>query len=376
VIFASLWARKGLWTIDVATGDLQPVDTGSVPYQGFPFFAPDGIYFAGPSRLGGFSIYRVSARGGEPVEMHEGSEGLPLQITVSRDGRRILYSRSWSISQLWQTGTEASPAKALYRDMVVRARLPVFSPDGKRLSYLVLREGTRNELWTMNADGSAAASVATDPNPQGIPLWNAPGTAVLYNARDRRITRLMRVNPADASKRLLLETGDDLQQAHITADEQAVIYDTGKPVNIWTRQLAGGAPRQLTFDSEGASFPSPSWDGKWIAYELQRGNATQIGLMDREGGHQKVLTEDPGLNWSNSWSSDNRRIAFAAFRDGVWNVCWIDRLTGERKQVTHRTAFGEFVRNPAWRPGSEQIVYEHWLVKGNLYMVEPPAAAR
>jgi hypothetical protein len=53
-----------------------------------------------------------------------------------------------------------------------------------------------------------------------------------------------------------------------------------------------------------------------------------------------------------------------SLRDGVWNIYWIDRLTRERKQVTHRTAFGEFVRNLAWRPASDQIIYEHWLVKG------------
>jgi Tol biopolymer transport system component len=293
---------------------------------------------------------------------------------MSRDGRRILYTRSWSLSQLWQTGTKSSPAKALYRDMVVRARLPVFAPDGKRLAYLVQREGARNELWTMNADGSGASSVTAAPGPQGAPLWNAEGSAVLYSYTDQKRTILARIDPAGGSKRVLLDTAETLQQPHVTADERAVIFAAGFPANLWKRPLDGGKPRQLTFDREGASFPSLSWDGQWIAYELQRGNATQIAVMDREGGHQVVLTDDAGLNWSNSWSSDNRRIAFAAFRDGVWNICWIDRLTRERKQVTHRTAFGEFVRNPAWRPASDQIVYEHWLVKGNLYVVDLPAS--
>jgi Tol biopolymer transport system component len=181
---------------------------------------------------------------------------------------------------------------------------------------------------------------------------------------------MARVNPADGSRRLLLETRDIMRQAHITADEQAVIFSSGHPMNLWKRRLADGKAAQLTFDREGVAFPSVSWDGKWIAYELQRGNSTQIGVMDSEGGGQTILTDDAGLNWSNSWASDNRRIAFAAFRDGVWNICWIDRQTRERKQLTHHTAFGEFVRNPAWRPGTEQIVYEHWLVKGNLFVAD------
>jgi TolB protein len=305
--------------------------------------------------------------------LHEGSDGLPLQMAISPDGRNILYSRSWPLSQLWETGTPSSPAKALFRDTVVRARLPVFSPDGKKLAYLVQREGTRNELWTMNSDGSAAATVAADPSPQGIPLWNANGTAVLYNSFAQNRILLMRVDPAAGdAKRVLFETADNLQQPHVTAGEQSVIYGTGQPVNLWSRSFAKGAPRQLTFDREGASFPSISPDSKWVAYELQRGNTTQVGVMDIDGGQQTMLTDDPAVNWANSWSADNRRIAFASFRDGVWNVWWIDRLTRERKQVTHRTAFGEFVRNPAWRPGSEQMVYEHYIVKGNLYVVRTP----
>jgi hypothetical protein len=54
----------------------------------------------------------------------------------------------------------------------------------------------------------------------------------------------------------------------------------------------------------------------------------------------------------------------------VWNIWWIDRVTKERKQITHHTAFGSFTRNPAWRPGTEEIVYEHWLVTGNIYLAE------
>ena len=136
--------------------------------------------------------------------------------------------------------------------------------------------------------------------------------------------------------------------------------------------MKGGAPKQLTFDREAASFPAPSWDGRWIAYEVKRGESTQIGVMDRNGGHQEILTDDPALNWSNSWASDNRRIAYAAYRDGVWNLYWIDRVSRERKQITRYTAYGAFVRNPAWRPGTEELVYEYSQVKGNVYMMNLP----
>jgi len=159
---------------------------------------------------------------------------------------------------------------------------------------------------------------------------------------------------------------------HVTTDERDLVYVRPEPPNVWKLPLKGGAPKQLTFDREGASFPAPSGDGQWIAYEVKRGETVQIGVMDRNGGHQEILTDDAALNWSNSWASDNRRIAYASYRDGVWNLYSIDRVTRERKQITQYTAYGAFVRNPAWRPGTEEVVYEYSQVKGNVYLMNLP----
>ena len=376
VLFNSFAARSALWTIDVASGELQPVETsGATPL--LPVFAPDGgIYFAGPARAGGFTIFYNREGSREPVELHEGSAGLPLQIAVSRDGRKLLYTRCTSVSQLWQSGGD-SPSHALYRDTVVRARLPAFSPDGGRLAYLVQRQGAGDELWMMNADGSGAAAVTAAPGPQSGAGWNADGSAILYAYRESGASLLHRIAPAGGGPRLLRRITQPIGQPHVTPDEREVVYSAGAPANLWKAPLDGSTPpRQLTFEREAASFPSVSWDGKWIAYESQKANTTQIKVIGREGGRQEQLTDDDALNWSNSWAADNRRVAFAAFRDGVWNIWWVDRVTKQRKQITHHTAFGSFVRNPAWRPGTEEIVYEHWLVTGNIYLAELPGAAR
>ena len=105
---------------------------------------------------------------------------------------------------------------------------------------------------------------------------------------------------------------------------------------------------------------------------MRRGDTAQIAIMDRNGGRQEVLTDDPGLDWAYSFSADNRRIAYASYRDGVWNIWWIDRITRERRQLTHYTTYGSFVRTPAWRPGTEEIVYEYSQVKGNVYLLDLP----
>jgi len=375
VAFGVPGARNALWTVDTASGELKSlIGESEVPLVA-PVFAPNGneVYCTGVSKNGNFGIYSVPRSGGKPVQLYSTRNDVPMGIAVSHDGRRLMYTRVSTISQLWVTGNDAQPSKPIYEDAVVRARLPSFSPDGKRLAYIVRQTGRTDDVWIMNADGTGAVPVTNEPGVQAGASWNAAGTAILYGTSSGTSHQLRRINPADKSGRILWESQRwAINMPHITPDERELIFVRPAPPNLWKLSLPGGGLKQLTFDREGANFPAPSWDGQWIAYEVDRGENTQIGVMDHNGGHQEILTDDPALNWSNSWASDNRRIAFASYRDGVWNLYTIDRLTRQRKQITRYTAYGAFVRNPAWRPGTEEVAYEYSQVKGNVYSMNLP----
>ena len=165
-------------------------------------------------------------------------------------------------------------------------------------------------------------------------------------------------------------------RAHLTPDLRQMVYDAGRPLNIWIRPLPDGSPRQLTSDREGAGFPFLSPDGQWIAYQTYRGEGTAISVMDRNGEHQQIIQDSPGVHFAFSFASDNRRIAYTACPEGVWNVYWVDRITRETKQVTNYTAFGSVVRSPTWRPGSEQMAFEYTEIRGNVYVIDLPESNR
>ncbi len=375
VIFATLGIvtmgfRGALFTVDVKSGEVKPVSVGGLWGAANPVYAPDGkgVYFAGRPQIGGASGVYYVAFSGDPraVDLCPTKQAAPSRITVARDGKSLAFTRMVNSGQIWLTDGDGKDNRPLYQDLVVRARLPNYSPDGTRLTFQVQSDDATLGIWLMNADGSNPTRVAPDLGNSNGASWNAEGTGLLLNLFSRNKLSFVWVNLADGSHKPVFESAENVTRTHLTPDGKDLVYDYGSPRNIWKRPAAGGLPKQLTFGRQRNWFPEISWDGKWIAYEVTDGDETQIAVMDRDGGQQRVLTSGPGKRFPHSFASDNKRIAYAGYEKGVWNLYWIDRISGETKKVTNYTAYGSFVRSPAWRPNTEQMAYEFSEVKGNI----------
>ncbi|MCE5309571.1 MAG: winged helix-turn-helix domain-containing protein [Acidobacteriales bacterium] len=386
LVFVAMTPQSAIWNLDLASGRLDALvkvgrDIPKQPGTWFtrladPRFGPsgNGLYFSAMSGLGAYAIFFRPRSGGHPLELYPTHGEVPSGITLSPDGKRLLFTRVSGTSQLWKYTPDADP-KPLFQEAVLRVSLPRVSPDGKHLACMVELAGRNREIWVMNIDGTGATPVSRDPGTmEGGNIWNLSGDGLLYNYVVEKKIEFRRYDVARKTNQVLysLPLTRDLFHPVLTPDEREVLSACSKPFNICLSRPEGGPPRQITFEREGALYPSPSGDGSWIAFNLRRGDTVQIGLLDRQTGRQEVLTSDPGLSWAHSFSADNRRIAFAAYRDGVWNLWWIDRVTRERKQLTHHTAYGSFVRSPAWRYGTEEIIYENLQMRGNVYLLNLP----
>jgi len=153
----------------------------------------------------------------------------------------------------------------------------------------------------------------------------------------------------------------------MTPGEQDLIYDTGPAAqHLETPNQRGRSPGSSPLSASAPDSPKSPGMVSGSFYQVGRGDSSEVAVMDINGGQQEILTPESGKRFSHSFASDNRRIAYAGFEKGVWNLYWIDRITHERKQITQHTAYGSFVRSPAWRPGTEQMAYEYSEVKGNI----------
>jgi TolB protein len=127
---------------------------------------------------------------------------------------------------------------------------PAFSADGSRIAFVSQRDGNA-EIYVMNADGTGATRLTTDPQADGRPSF--------------------------------------------TPDGQAVVFHSARPAGrqqVWVVNVDGTGLAQLTRDSI-SSAPTVSPDGQTIAYVSLRDKNYDIWLMSRDGSNQRPFTRSP-----------------------------------------------------------------------------------
>jgi len=110
----------------------------------------------------------------------------------------------------------------------------------------------------------------------------------------------------------LLDLGEGVEFATLSPDGSQVAFNSkkGGTINIWLASLKSGETRQLTFDNELAVFPCWSPDGKWLAFELKRGDDNYLAVMLSSGSAATQLISDHGKSWPHSLVARWRQNSF------------------------------------------------------------------
>ena len=131
--------------------------------------------------------------------------------------------------------------------------------------------------------------------------------------------------------------------------------------SIWTMAADGTGRTALIepprTDAAGATSPDWSPDGARIAFAAQLGrtedaNATEIYVMDADGGNRRRLTRNKALDATPSWSPDGRRIAFARTvgfgTDRARGGIFVMDADGQNALQASRTPRQSFDVQPEW----------------------------
>ncbi len=151
---------------------------------------------------------------------------------------------------------------------------PRWSPDGTRVAFHSDLEGS-NDIFIVNADGSGLRRITDHPGEDFDPDWMPDGRLVFASDRD----------------------GDQ---------------------NIWIMDLDSGATSQLThYDGGRTGGPTPSADGRRIAFSSDQLFSWQVYVLDSRSGDIERLTGPIPGRCNPAWRPATDLIAYMAGGDLV-----------------------------------------------------------
>ncbi|MEM7354466.1 MAG: protein kinase, partial [Acidobacteriota bacterium] len=386
IVFSASPQREAaeIWSVDLQGENLILITREpTIAYD--PTYSADGktIFFSAQSReVNSLWQITVSPRTGKPSGPPSQVANLGLasirQSTVSADGSQVAYAAIKTISNLWslpldgESGMAAGPPQALTAGSG-RNNRPVFSPDGSRLAFDRWQHGSNISLWLMDREGQNRQQLTLDEWTTTQPSWLPSGQGLAYQSRQDGGRGFWSIHLSDGAKTQLAELKEDVDWARLSPDGTQLAYHSkarGLGFNLWIMSLVDGKTRQLTFAEDFMGFPCWSRDGKWLAFQHKQAEDSHVLVMPAAGGEPIQLTAEAGQNWPFSFSPDSDKVAFAALREGEWNLWWVSRSTGEQQRLTESPKLNAYVRYPAWSPTGDQLVYELAETTGDIWLVE------
>lgn len=271
-------------------------------------------------------------------------EGSWMNVDVAPDGRTIAFDLLGDIYTMpIEGGTPTRIAEGLAYE-----HQPRFSPDGGRIAFVSDRGGGDN-IWLMNRDGSGKIQLSKeDFRLLNQPSWSPDGQFIvakkhfttgrslgtgevwMYHVSGGAGVPLVK----KASERLQKELGEPI----FAADGKSVFYTrnvTPGPIfeyaqdsnsdlfHIERYALADGEISTAASGAGGAVRPTPSPDGKKLAFVRREGTQSKLYVKDLASGQERkiydALDQDVQETWAvtgvypnMAWTRDNKDIVFWA----------------------------------------------------------------
>jgi Tol biopolymer transport system component len=206
----------------------------------------------------------------------------------------------------------------------------VLSPDCKILavSHRTVEDGL-SRIYTFPAEGGDPVLI-TPIAPSFLHGWSPDGSTLAYHAERNGYYNIYAIPSKGGAEKQLTEGVWLDDGPEYSPDGKYIWFNSTRTglMQLWRMDADGGNQIQMTFDESNSWFAHFSPNGERIAYiAYKKGDVeadmhppnrnVQLRLMSAQGGEFKVIAElfgGQGTINVNSWSPDNKTIAFVSYR--------------------------------------------------------------
>ncbi len=283
------------------------------------------------------------------------TSGTWMNVDVSPDGKTLAFDLLGDIYTMGIRGGEATP---LMTDIAWQMQ-PRFSPDGKHIAFTSDEDGGDN-LWIMNRDGSNSRAVSKEQfRLLNSPAWSPNGNYLVgrkhyTSTRSLGAGEVWLYHKTGGNGVMLTKRPNDqkdLGEPAYSADGKYVYFsqdatpgktfhyskDSVKGIyKIKRLELATGKIDTIISGKGGAIRPTPSPDGKYIAFISRDDFATNLYLYDLKSGEETKIHENLDRDMQETWAIHGvyPNIAWTPDSDSLvfWDKGKINRLAIDSKK--------------------------------------------
>jgi Tol biopolymer transport system component/DNA-binding winged helix-turn-helix (wHTH) protein len=300
--------------------------------------SPDGNFLAFTDRTGSF-LRQLGTGETHPIPIPD--NGKTYFLSWFPDSSHVLATRATSPAEppgLWSVSLfGGSPRK-----LMDAAERGVVSPDGKQIAF-VRGDYGRQEIWQMQANGEQARKVLGEPGDNVDALvWSPDGRRIAYilsryklGWEDAEVSIYIR-DLASPEVSLILSS-PRLRGALAWTPDGRLIYALGElppnsqnDTNLWAVKLdsrgshTSGSPVRLTTGADGKMRASISADGKRLTF-IRWAESPAVYISQVEAGGSRLsplqrLSLDERRNYPYTWTPDGKSVIFTSNRDGVFHL--------------------------------------------------------
>jgi imidazolonepropionase-like amidohydrolase/Tol biopolymer transport system component len=282
-------------------------------------------------------IYTMPINGGTPTRIAEGL-AFETQPRFSPDGSRIAFtSDRGGGDNIWVMARDGSDKRQLTKEDFRLLNQPSWSPDGRfivaKKHFTTGRSLGTGEVWLYHVSGGAGVPLVKKPNEQhqkelGEPIYAPDGKHIYY-------TRNTTPGP-------IFQYAQDTNGAVFAIER----YD-----------LDSGETESVIAGAGGAVRPTPSPDGKKIAFVRRERTKSKLYIKDlTTGGERKIydaLDQDVQETWAvtgvypnMAWTPDSASLVFWA----GGKLRRIDATGGAAREIPFRITDNRSVIDPPRPP--------------------------